>query len=148
MLTYAAASKNAVKGDAMAPQLEVTTSSAFLPVNDSVQVPVTVIRTNYSGTVTFQAVGLPTGVTAVFNPSSLSGNQSLTTMTLTSDLTSDEADTTVTVDVISAQLRSAAVIIAVQRDSIADLKQQPTWAQAGALAVVAAAAGAIGGLLR
>ncbi len=51
-------------------------------------------------------------------------------------------------DVLAAQLRSAAVVIAVQQDSITTLKRRPTWAQADALAVVSAVAGAIVGLLR
>lgn len=51
-------------------------------------------------------------------------------------------------DVLVAQATAQRITINVLTDSVQTLEKRPTWTRAGALAVVAAAAGAIGGLLR
>ena len=59
-----------------------TTGTITEPVGGTVDVPIDISRSNFSGPVTFSASGLPSGVTASFSPNPASGGT--TTMTLSS----------------------------------------------------------------
>jgi endoglucanase len=55
-----------------------------------------VVRTNFTGAITFTATGLPAGVTAAFSPASTTGNSSTVTFTASGTATLGSANVTLT----------------------------------------------------
>lgn len=70
-------------------------AAATLAQGGTVTVPVQITRTNFTGAVTLSATGLPTGVTAGFDPAAPTGNTSTLTLTATAGAATGAANVTV-----------------------------------------------------
>jgi endoglucanase len=82
---------------------------ATLTVNRSANgaVTCTLTRTNFTGAVSFSAAGLPTGVTAAFNPASTTGNSTTVTFTAAANATLGAANVTISAAAVGLTTRTA-----------------------------------------
>jgi hypothetical protein len=73
--------------------IQSSQTTATIVRGGTITVPVTLTRTNFNGTVTLTAEGLPTGVTVTFNPTNLTGTGTAGT-TSTATITASNTATT------------------------------------------------------
>ena len=116
---FAAAALAACGGDgpttSSSISMTLSSSTATVAQGTSATMTVTVARTNFSGDVVLTAENLPAGVTASFNPATLSGSATSSTLTLTSASTAAAASTTINVRARASGLpdQTAAVALTV-----------------------------------
>lgn len=112
MLNFAAAAR---RRGALAPPaaaISVNVGTAVVGVNASVNVPVVVPRTNYSGEVVLSATNLPPNTSASFNPSTLGPGVSNSVLTLTTTASATTSVTNVNVVATPARLSTVTAICA------------------------------------
>ncbi len=88
---------------------------ATLSVNRSANgaITCTLTRTNFTGAVSFSVTGLPTGVTAAFNPASTTGNSTAVTFTAGANATLGIANVTISAAAMGLTTRTAPVALTV-----------------------------------
>lgn len=87
-------------------------TTATIVRGGTITVPVSVTRSNYTGTVGLAAEGLPTGVTVTFNPSNLAGTVSSSTATITASSTATPGTSNITFRASGAGIVSATSTVA------------------------------------
>ena len=73
----------------------------------------TLTRTNFTGSVSFSVSGLPTGVTAAFNPASTTGNSTAVTFTAGANATLGLANVTISAAAMGLTTRTAPVALTI-----------------------------------
>jgi uncharacterized membrane protein len=85
-----------VPAPAAAVTIAATPTALNVQQGQSGNVNIAINRTNFTGAVTLAATGLPTGVTATFNPNGTTTNQSTLTLAVAGNATAQTANITVT----------------------------------------------------
>ncbi len=100
---------------ASAVTITMSSTAASVPGGGNVTVPITFTRTGgFTGDITLMAENLPTGLTATFNPSTITSGRTTSTLTLNASSTATVGTAHVTVRASGSGVNSKPVILELQ----------------------------------